>query len=118
MSRPRFLSDHDLNEHIVDGALRREPLLEIVRSRDVGLAEATDDELLAYAARNGLLVISHDVNTMPAAAEHRIAAGEPFAGVVMIPQRQPAGEIIDCLILIWSASDAEEWRNLVCYLPL
>ena len=25
MSRPRFLADNDLNEHIIDGALRREP---------------------------------------------------------------------------------------------
>lgn len=27
MSRPRFLADHDLNEHIIDGVLRREPAL-------------------------------------------------------------------------------------------
>jgi hypothetical protein len=32
MSRPRFLADHDLNEHIVDGTLRREPGVEFLRA--------------------------------------------------------------------------------------
>ena len=34
MSRPRFLADHDLNEHILDGVARRELTIEFVRVRD------------------------------------------------------------------------------------
>lgn len=50
MSRPRFLADHDLNEHIVSGVLRREPTIDFKRLRDVGLQEAIDDDVLAFAA--------------------------------------------------------------------
>lgn len=32
MSRPRFLADQDFNEHILQGAERREPGLECVRA--------------------------------------------------------------------------------------
>ena len=52
MSRPRFLADHDLNEHIVNGAHRREPTLEIVRARDVGMHACPDAEVLEYASIN------------------------------------------------------------------
>ena len=45
MSRPRFLADHDLNEHIVAGVLRREPTLEWVRVRDVGKCADANDGL-------------------------------------------------------------------------
>jgi hypothetical protein len=38
MSRPRFLADHDLNEHLVTGVLRREPTIEFLRVREVGLS--------------------------------------------------------------------------------
>jgi hypothetical protein len=38
MSRPRFLADHDLNEHIVTGALRQEPVMEFSRVRDLGIS--------------------------------------------------------------------------------
>jgi predicted nuclease of predicted toxin-antitoxin system len=60
MSRPRFLADHDLNEHIVSGVLRREPALEWVRARDIGMSERADAEVLAYAADHGFLVHCHD----------------------------------------------------------
>jgi hypothetical protein len=118
MSRPRFLADHDLNEHIIDGVGRREPALEFIRARDVGLSDKPDSEVLAFAASNGLLVISHDVNTMPAQAYARIAASEPMRGLFMVRQTQPIAAVIDSLVLIWSASEAEEWRNQVRFLPL
>jgi predicted nuclease of predicted toxin-antitoxin system len=72
MSRPRFLADHDLNEQIVTGVLPREPALACVRARDVGMSEHLDAEVLAYAADNGFIVVSHDVNTTPSAAYARI----------------------------------------------
>jgi hypothetical protein len=118
MSRPRYLADHDLNEHIVDGVRRRESAIEFLRARDLGLADRPDPEVLAYAATEGLIIVSHDVNTMPAHAYARIAAGEVMAGLLMVKQSHPLEPIIDSLVLIWSASTAEEWRDLVVFLPL
>src|SRR5579883_3418451 len=65
MSRARFLADHDLNQRIIDGTLRREPTIEFIRARDVMLHDRSDPEVLEYAALHGFLVVSHDVNTMP-----------------------------------------------------
>jgi hypothetical protein len=118
MSRPRFLADHDLNEHIIDGALRREPALEFIRAREVGLSARPDSEVLAFAAENGFLLVSHDVNTMPAHAYARIAARARMRGLLMVHQADPIGRIIDSLVLIWSASEAEEWDDQVRFLPL
>ena len=118
MSRPRCLADHDLNEHIIDGVGRREPALEFVRARDVGIHEKPDSEVLAFAADNDFLLISHDVNTVPAQAYARVAAGQNMRGVFMVRQAQPIGPVIDSLVLIWSASEAGEWANQVCFLPL
>jgi hypothetical protein len=118
MSRPRFLADHDLNEHIIDGVGRREPALEFVRARDVGLSDKPDPEVLAFAADNGFLLVSHDVNTMPAQAFARVAAAEPMHGLFMVQQTQPISAVIESLVLIWSASEAEEWQNQVRFLPL
>lgn len=118
MSRPRFLADHDLNEQIVTGVLRREPALEFVRAREVGMSGRPDAEVLAYAADMGFIVVSHDVNTMPGAAYGRMSSGQKMSGLLMVKQSDPVGAIISCLIVIWSASEAEEWENQVCFLPL
>src|SRR5947208_4722345 len=116
MSRPRFLADHDLNEQILDGLLRREPTIETVRARDVDLDQRPDQEVLEYAARNRFLVLSHDVNTMTAAAYERIASGEPMTGLLIARQLDPLAPIIESLVLIWSASELEEWGDRVWFL--
>ena len=118
MSRPRFLADHDLNEHIVISVCRHEPAIEFVRVRDIEMANHSDADILAHAEQRRLIVVSHDVNTMPAAAYTRLAEGGKITGLFMVQQSDPINLIIDSLLLIWSASEAEEWENQVCFLPL
>ena len=118
MSRPRFLADNDLTDQIVLGVQRREPSVEFTRIRDVGLAKAADSDVLEYAAREGFLVVSHDVNTMRAAAVARIEAGQDMSGLLLVHQRSPIAETIEELIVIWIASDAEEWNGEIRFLPL
>ncbi len=69
------------------GVVRREPLLEWIRVRDVGLSERSDAEVLAYAAERGYIVVSHDVNTMPSAAYDRMSSGQRMSGLLMVQQR-------------------------------
>ncbi len=118
MSRPRFLADHDLNEHLILGVQRREPAVELIRVRALGLSDRPDVEIIEYASQHGMLIVSHDVNTMPAAAYARMAAGHTTAGLLMVPQPSPVGSIIEDLLYIWSSSEAEEWWNQVNFLPL
>jgi len=72
------------------------------------MSDRPDAEILEYADRQRLLDVSHDVNTMPAAAYARLAAGKTIAGLLMVQQIDPVGAIIENLLLIWSASEAEE----------
>ena len=118
MSRPRFLADQDLNEHIISGVLRHEPSIEFLRLRDIGLGRRADADILSHAAAQGLLVVSHDVNTMIDQAFSRLAAGELLSGLFMVRQRSPIAPVIESLVLIWSASEAEEWQGQVVFLPL
>ena len=40
-----------------------------------------------------------------------------MAGLFMVRQSDPMGPVID-LVLIWSASEAEEWQGQVWFLPI
>jgi hypothetical protein len=118
MSRPRFLADNDRNDAIVVGVQRREPAAGFARLRDLGLDAWRDPEVLDFAVRENWIVVSHDVNTMTAAASDRLAAGLPINGVLLVHQRTPVSAIIESPILIWAASEAEEWASQVEFLPL
>ncbi len=37
---------------------------------------------------------------------------------VVVPQHLPISVVVDELLLIWGATEREEWINLICYLPL
>ena len=118
MSAIRFLADHDLNDHIVSGIHRREPGIELLRARDLELQARSDSELLDYANRERLLLVSHDVNTMTAAASERLAKSQGVAGLLMVPQSTPVNEVIESLMLIWSATELDDWRDKIVFLPL
>jgi len=118
MSRPRFLADQDLNDAIVRGVLRLEPSIEFIRLRDIGLEQSPDEQVLRFAAREGWIAVSHDVSSMPAAASQLLAAGEAITGLLIAQQNDPTAPAIESLVLIWTASEAEEWSSLIEYLPL
>ena len=90
----------------------------LVRPRVHSQVAHAEEEILEYAASEGLLVVSHDVNTMPAAAYARLSISESFPGLLMVQQSSPVGSSIDSLVLIWAASELEEWKDQVVYLPL
>ena len=72
---------------------------------------------MAYAAREGLILVSHDTRTMPRHFRAFIAFQES-PGVFLISQYLPIGVAIESLLEIWAASDAAEWKNQLKYLPL
>ncbi|MBI3926517.1 MAG: DUF5615 family PIN-like protein [Armatimonadetes bacterium] len=60
--------------------------LDLVRIQDVGLIGAPDPAILEWAASEGRVVRTHDVNTMIHHAEERIASGGRLAGLLLLPQ--------------------------------
>ena len=119
MSRVLFLFDEDVRRAVPAGLRRREPSADAIWVDDVGLQGCDDDDLLEWAAIHGRLVVTHDVSTMTTALSERLEAGGPSAGVVFVPQAgMGIGEIIDDLLIIWTATQAEEWHGHSVFLPL
>jgi hypothetical protein len=114
----RFLADADLNEGIVAGCLRREPEMDFLSANEAELEGVPDPEVLALAAAADRILVSHDFHTMLRHFGNFLQAGNSSLGVLLVPQRLPVGEAIEELVLIWAASDADEWRNRILRIPL
>jgi hypothetical protein len=112
----RFQADADLNQIILLAVVRREPAVEFTSAAAAGLASLLDRDVLALAAREGRLLVTHDQSTMPDHFSRYIeAATSP--GLLIVPQHLPPASVADELLLIWHATDSEEWTNRICYLP-
>jgi predicted nuclease of predicted toxin-antitoxin system len=114
----RLLVDEDFNNDILRGLRRRVPDLDAPRVQAIGLAGAGDEAVLAQAAAENRVVLTHDVSTMVDFAYQRVRAGTPMPGVIAVAQSMLARVAIDDLVVVVECSTAEDWRDKVSYLPL
>lgn len=77
----RLLVDEDFNNDILRGLRRRVPDLDAPRVQAIGLGGEPDQAVLAYAASENRIVLTHDVSTMVGYAYERVQAGDPMPGV-------------------------------------
>lgn len=114
----RLAADENFNNDIVRGLLRRKPNLDLVRVQDVGLTGVDDPEVLAWAAQERRVLLTHDVRTITTYAYARVQAGLPMPGVFEVRRTVPIGKAIDDLLLLAEGSIEGEWEGQVQYLPL
>ena len=112
----RFQADADLRRPIVAGVKRREPTIDFKSAQEAGLTGLDDATVLAIAANEGRLLVSHDVSTMP---EHFADFIETRSspGVILISQDLSYRQAIEGLLKVWTHTEAEDWLNVLSFLP-
>ncbi len=113
----KFLADENLRRAIVLGLRRREPSVSFVQAYEAGAAGKDDLTVLQIAAEHNRILVSHDLKAIPQHFRHFIAQ-QTSPGVILIPQKLPLSTAIEQLVIIWLASEAEEWVNQIRFLPL
>ena len=113
---PRFLADENFNAKIVVGLLRREPSMDFQTAKAARILGLPDQDILAIAAHEGRLLLSHDRETMPAHFS-RLTPTAASAGLIVVSQSLPTRDAIEQILIVWAASDADEWRNCIGFLP-
>lgn len=115
--RVRFLADANFNQRIVAGLLLREPQIDFGLPQDLIADGTKDPQVLELGTALGRVIVTHDVRTMPAHFQTFVKQ-QASAGVILVPTRIDVGNAIEDLLMIWQASDAEEWINQMRHLPL
>lgn len=119
MSQVRYLIDESLRLSTVAAMRRIEPSLDVHR---VGQAEmprfgTPDQDILAFCEKSDRLLVTLDRASMPAHIAEHLAAGGYTAGVLLVTSGCSFRQLLDDLLLIWSCTAAEEWRDAIHYLP-
>lgn len=115
--RARFQADEDLDGRILRGLRRAAPEIDIRTAVDAGLVGLTDPDILRSSADSGRILVSQDRRTMPAHFA-RFVTEARSPGVIVLREAIPIATAIEELMLIWNASEAEEWTNRLVWIPL
>ena len=106
-----------MNERIIHAVHRRNPDIDFQTADEGKIRGLPDQDVLAFAAREGRLLVSHDCSTMPDHFADFVSARHSPV-VFIFAQNVPISIATGELLLIWETSEAEEWINTLQWLPL
>ena len=120
MSRCRFLVDERVPSSLARGLRRRVPDVSV---RQVGDPEsppkgASDSDLPEFCEHQRRLLITADRSTMVEHVRQHVEEGHHTWGVLLIGPNASLGQILDDLCLVYEATEAAEWVDVLYYLPL
>jgi hypothetical protein len=96
--------------------IRREPQVNFRSAQAARLDGVPDAAVLASAAADGRILVSHDFQTMPRHFRQFVQS-QRSPGVLLIRQDLPVGVAVESLLLIWETSEPNDWENRLCLLP-
>ncbi|MBI2807633.1 MAG: DUF5615 family PIN-like protein [Planctomycetes bacterium] len=119
MSAVKFLIDEDVAKYLGTALQRAESMVVVLRVVESGApgSGTLDPPLLAWAQANGFAIVTKDKNTMPGHALEHVRTGNHTWGIFVLRTGFTVREIVDSLLLIYGASQAEEWRDQVNFIP-
>jgi predicted nuclease of predicted toxin-antitoxin system len=114
----RLLIDENFDQRILRGLKLEIPSIDYIVVQETNLKGLRDPLLLAWAAENQRIIVTHDVNTMPRHAYERVRAGQPMVGVIVISEDLAVGKAIEELGMLVECCEPEELNSQVKYLPI
>ena len=118
--RPRFLLDENMDRAIQRQLQRLNSGIgvKLVGDAEVPPRGTSDPDILKWIEREDYILVTKNRRTMPKHFVEHLAAGRHVPGVLCIRKYVTMAEIIDVLYLIWYASDPEEYRDRLIFIPL
>lgn len=113
----RFQADADLDPEIHRGLRRREPAIDFRGAAGVIPDGTSDSAVLRIASEAGRVLVSRDVNTMPAHFKKFIATSSS-PGLLLVPASRSIREVIEGILSVWLTWPEDALRDQIRWLPL
>ena len=115
----RFLIDENISPKYRTQLLNHEPSLTVSAVGDEGAPPKStpDPKILAWCEQNQFSLITNNRESMPQHLSDHLAAGHHVPGIFTINRKVSMKLIIEQLLLIAGASDADEYIDQITYIP-
>ena len=120
MSNICYLLDEHVDPLFRSELLKHEPALVVWRIGDPGapIRGTLDPEILRWCETHNFILVTNNRRSMPGHLHDHMAAGGHIPGIFELNSNMSIGETIEELLLIWSASHEDEYRDRIAFLPI
>jgi hypothetical protein len=120
MSEIKYLLDEHVNPRLRKALKRLASDIVVWRVGDPGAPRlgTTDQKILLWCEKYCFSLVTNNRESMPIHLQEHLAAERHVPGIFTLNRNMTLVETADELILIWGASEAEEYIDQLYYLPL
>ncbi len=120
MSDIRYLLDENVDVLYHAQLLERESTLVtwMVGTPGTPPKGTVDPTLLLWCEQNSFILVTNNRHSMPAHLRDHLAQGRHVPGIFVMNPKMSVGETIEELLLIWGASEEEEYHDHISFLPV
>lgn len=117
--KPRFLLDENVELTVLRRLRRQYPDLEVLALGEPHAPplQSKDPELLSWIEAQHYILVTWDRRSMPRHIADHYDKGGTLPGVCLIRRHTPFSQIVEALYLIWFASEASEYQDVILYIP-
>ncbi len=115
----KYLLDENLSPRLKIAVLRLNPTIDILRIGDPNTPPlgTLDPDVLKYLGLSKRLLITDNRTSMPDHLTEYWQQNEKMWGLFWIRPTTTIGKLAEELIIIWETSEAEEWINVLDWIP-
>jgi hypothetical protein len=115
----KFLLDENLSPRLKIALLRLNSQIDILRVGEPGAPAigTLDPEILIYLEISQRLLVTDNRASMPDHLTAHWSNGRHTWGLLWTRPGTPIGKLAQDLLLVWDASDAEEWSDRLDWIP-
>jgi len=115
----RFLIDENLSPRLKLAVARLNPEIDILRIGESGSPPfgTSDPDILSYLEVARRMLVTDNRASMPGHLTNHWASEGQIWGLVWVRPNTPIQDIAQALLIIWEASEAEEWINRLEWIP-
>jgi len=120
MNEIRYLLDENVNPILRFALLLNEPNLIVwqVGMLSTPALGTLDPEILIWCEENDFILVTNNRKSMPVHLADHLATNRRATGILILNAELSIGETVNELLLIASASSAEEYYDQIIFLPI
>jgi hypothetical protein len=115
----KFLLDENLSKRIKSAVLRINPEVDILCVGDplTPPLGTLDPEILIYLEQSQRILVTDNRKSIPGHLQEHWENNHQIWGLFWVREGTNIGELAESIYLLWEISEAEEWVNVVDWIP-
>ncbi len=113
----RLLADSNLNHHLLTACRRRAKTIDFLSATKARIEKLSHTDLLKYAAEEDRILVTHDIDILPAKFTNYLGSGALSPGVFLLHPQTPIADATSWLELASFAADHTDWQDQILEIP-